>query len=52
MPVPRGTKFRYRIINPRRRQRLAFYDNQVIEVDNYVKRDGTWVKSHTRVKKR
>lgn len=48
MPVPKGTRFRYRTVTPTYRQRLAFYKNKVIEVKAYNKKNGTWVEAHKR----
>lgn len=50
IPLPKGTRFGWRQVNPNLKQRLAFKKgtSDVIEVQNYYKRDGTWVKHHTR----
>lgn len=55
MPVPRGTYYRFRRMpnDPNRKQRLAFSPSgEVVEVKNYVKKDGTFVPEHTRRKRR
>jgi len=43
MPVPKGTRFRYRTITPKERQRLAFKNKKVIEVSTFKKKNG-WKK--------
>ena len=45
-------RFRFRQLDARRRQRLAFCGNRVVEVSNYKRRNGKWVKSHKRRKPR
>jgi hypothetical protein len=49
MPLPyKNVRYRFRTIGPTQRQRLAFSNGKVVEVTNYTKRDGTWVKQHIR----
>lgn len=48
MPLSKGTRFRYRKLGKKRRQRLAFKNNKVVEVSGYKKRNGKWVKKYTR----
>jgi len=47
MPVPKGIRYRYRKISKKKRQRLAFVNNKVVEITTYHRRNG-WVKKHTR----
>ena len=50
MPLPyRKVRYRYRKISPKKRQRLAFADNKVVEVVGY-KRNGGWVEEYKRSK--
>lgn len=37
MPLPKGTKYRFKKLSGGRKQRLAFQGNKVIEVANYSK---------------
>lgn len=47
MPLPKGIRYRYRKISPKRKQRLAFRNNKVIEITGYRKENG-FVRGHTR----
>ena len=38
MPVPKGTRFRFRTLPDGRRQRLAFLGNDVIEVKMFPRK--------------
>jgi hypothetical protein len=48
MPVPEGTRFRFKTVSPTARVRMAYLNNKRIEVTSYVKKNGKFVKSHTR----
>lgn len=37
MPVPKGTRFRFRRLKGGKKQRLAFHGNKVIEVVTFMK---------------
>ncbi len=43
----KGARYRFRTIG-RTRQRLAFRNNKVVEVTSYKKRNGSFVRTHTR----
>jgi len=47
MPLPKGTRFRYKTLSLGKRQRLAFKNNKVIEITGYEKKDG-FVRGHTK----
>lgn len=48
MPLKyRNVRYRYRKISKKKRQRLAFSNNKVVEISTYHRRNG-WVKKHTR----
>ena len=46
MPVPPGTRFRFRRLSDGRKQRLAFHKGKVIEVVNYSKSGKKGAKAH------
>ncbi len=50
MPL-RSVRFRFRMINPAFKQRLAFdkKTNDVVEIVPYFKHNGVWVKGHNRM---
>jgi len=49
MPLPyKKVRYRFRKISPTKRQRLAFAGNKVVEVTNYQRKNGNWVKKHRR----
>jgi len=48
MPVPKGSRFRFKSVSKNRRQRLAFKNSKVVEVVGYRKKKGRWVEEYTR----
>jgi len=48
MPLPKGTRYRFKQVSPKARVRLAYYKKRLVEVTSYRKKNGVWVKSHTR----
>ena len=48
MPLGKGVRFRFKIISPRKAQRLAFKGSNVIEVVGYHRANGVWIKDHSR----
>jgi len=48
MPLPKGTRYRFKQVSPKARVRLAYYKKRLVEVTSYRKKNGIWVKSHTR----
>jgi len=48
MPLPRNTRFRYKQTSENTRVRLAYSGNKLVEVSSYRKRNGVYVRSHTR----
>ena len=46
-PMPKGTRFRFKSLGPKKRQRLAFKNSKVIEITGYKKKNG-WVRGHTK----
>ncbi len=47
MPIP-NAKYRFKKISPTMENRLTFVGNKVVEVTPFYKKDGKFVKGHTR----
>ena len=49
MPLPKGTRYRYKKVSPKTRVRLAYVGRpgRVVEVTTYHRKNG-WVRKHTR----
>lgn len=48
MPLPKGTRYRFRTLSPTRKQRLAFSNGKVIEVESFYRKNGVFVRRHSR----
>lgn len=48
MPLDKNIRFRFKKISPIKKIRLAYLDDKVVEVTSYNKKDGKFVKGHTR----
>lgn len=47
MPI-KNARYRFKKTGPRTRQRFAFVGKEVREITSYRKKNGVWVRSHTR----
>ena len=48
MPLPyKKVRYRYKKLGPKRKQRIAFVNNKVVEITGYERKNG-WVRGHTK----